>query len=166
MPTLSLLTVVYTKGYDLSLAWCWIYQVNNSEATEYPVEIVLRLVSQYIPLFIVIVYNSYQYFRVLKYLKLADIPNSYVKNSLTRKLKLYPIILVVCQLPIIFVRFSSFGLTLDWHYVAVAGAASSIHGFFNSIAYGLTYEVKAKLKIIQRKPSNFILTEKYIEEVF
>ena len=100
------------------------------------------------PLWIVLIYNTFTYIRVVRYIKNNNIgiEDPDIKRTLILKMRIYPIILVICQTPVTLIRFTSFTITPPWWAIVIAGCGTSINGFCNAIAYGITYEVRSKIR--------------------
>ena len=145
-PLLCYLTRIYME-YRYTLGWCWIYQTSEYNESYY-IEITMRMGSYYIPLWIILIYISLTYIKILRYvLHIHDgITDKDFKDTLILKMKAYPLILLFCQIPVTVIRLSSFWVTPPWWAMIVAGVGASINGFINSIAYGVTHQVKRKVK--------------------
>lgn len=160
LPLLVFLVLIDIHKYDVALGWCWIYQSQYITSLYYR-QIAYRLITFYVPLFLVLSYIVYQYFRIVTVIKNSDIYDSTNRNigeSMILKLKLYPIILFLSQLPVIVIRFMSFSITPPWYMVLIAGVGAASMGFVNSIVYGLTQEIKNELfkNFCKRKDSEMI----------
>jgi len=119
-----------TKSYGPAGGWCWID--DSAAGTAW------RFISFYLPLWSVITYICYVYYRTLQHLA-----NS-MKTVLNR-MKYYPAVLLcayffatINRLSQVFVN-ATFTLTL-LHYFF-----TSLGGFFNSIVYGWTPTVRVEL---------------------
>ena len=147
LPLASFTVLFDVDEYKLALGWCWIYQNINVDSQYYR-QIFYRMITYYIPLLLVLIYICYQYIGISRALKKLDLDSTIgeelVQKILT-KMKIYPVILIFLQLPLIVIRFISFSVTPHYSGMAVAGAALSLNGFANAIAYGFTQEVKKVL---------------------
>ena len=153
VPLLCFLSNIY-KPYEVALGWCWIYQSTDHHSYKFYVDILLRFTTYYIPLWIILCYNTYKYFHTIKYIKTSNIgiANVHFKDLLILKMRVYPVILVLCQFPITIIRVVNFFIIPPWWAFLIAGAATSINGFCNAIAYGLTNQVKDCIKkLLMRK---------------
>jgi hypothetical protein len=135
-----------TSSYGKADGICWI-RVDNDH---YLPGTLLRFGVSYIPLWMVICYNYWVYYLMMKNIKNLRRSSVFRKSfsgSAIRKLWLYPAILTICWLPssinkiieifdpefeFLFLRCLSLGLLLGI-------------GFFNGLAYGFTPEVKDAL---------------------
>ena len=125
-------------------------------------QITYRLVTNIIPLFLIEIYILYQYIVLSKAIKKNELSSGIgkdLKDKLVMKLRLYPLILLILQLPITIVRFISITLTPSYYLFAIAGAGVSLNGFANCIVYGCTRQVKKELKNFFTKPYNLNKTE-------
>ncbi|OMJ85181.1 hypothetical protein SteCoe_13576 [Stentor coeruleus] len=125
------------KDYAHNEGWCWI----KNEG--------IRLLVLYIPLWMVVVFNTVIYMIVIKHIRIESTlhPELYcIGQSMIRKLKMYPIILIVSFLPSTSLRVLQF-FSNEPHenFVIVASVFICLHGFFNSIVYGLTKNVRSTL---------------------
>ena len=145
-PLLCFLTRIY-MDYGYTLGWCWIYQTTEQNEAYY-IEITMRMGTYYIPLWTILIYISLTYIKILRYLSgiHGEITDQNLKDTLILKMKAYPIILLLCQIPVTLIRIISFWVTPPWWAMIIAGVGTSINGFINSIAYGATHEVKRKVK--------------------
>jgi hypothetical protein len=147
LPLAVFLVLFDIEKYQPALGWCWIYQQNRIE-NHYYRQILYRMLTYYIPLFVVEIYVVVHYFSITRYLKsascLSGIDDS-VKNAIITKLKLFPIGLIIMQLPCAIIRFASFSETPPWYWTAIAGAGLTLNGLFNALVYGITQEVKKEI---------------------
>lgn len=131
------LTTTDIEGYAHNEGWCWI------EDEE------IRLFVLYIPLWIVIAFNAVTYMVVIKHIRIESSlhPELYrIGESMIRKLKMYPIILIVSFLPATFLRIlQCFSEGSYEEIVIFASIFICLHGFFNSIVYGCTKNVRSTL---------------------
>lgn len=147
LPPLCYLTTLYMRYRD-TLGWCWIYQTPDANTKSYYIEIMMRMLTYYIPLWIILIYNTFTYIRVVRFIKNnnIEIEDPDIKKTLILKMRIYPIILVICQTPVTLIRFISFNVTPPWWAMVIAGCGTSINGLCNAIAYGITYEVRSQLR--------------------
>ena len=147
--------------YDSSSLWCWI----KSDKEFY--NIIWQGVSLYIPLWSVILFNIFCYFRIIRAINnqidFLSTDENY-KNQLMRRLKLYPAILVICYSLTSFYRFIQFIDIIDSQDTVlptVALAISTLVGFLNAVVYGLNPTVKVAIRewLESRKGGNY----EYIE---
>ncbi|OMJ88257.1 hypothetical protein SteCoe_9842 [Stentor coeruleus] len=116
--------------------WCWI----KDEC--------LKFFVLYLPLWLVIITNTGIYMVVIKHLKLASDMHPELKHlgiSMIRKLRMYPIILIISFLPVTMYRIFEFFKADDDKnetFIIVAGMFTCLNGFFNAIVYGCTKNVR------------------------
>lgn len=142
--------VPYVNGsYGLVAGWCWIKQSPEMNVTFYE-----RYLLFFIPLWILIFFNVFFYFRVSKALDDTNFDSKTVK-SLNKKLKFYPIILVFCFLPytvksILELTNNPIFIENKMTFTIIAGVCRTTVGLFNGIVYGLTKRVKNSLRLYFR----------------
>jgi len=136
--------------YGFSGGWCWI------KGDDY-YEIILQYALFYIPLWLVLAYITYVHAKVIKQIG-SDAATSnkeaLLRKKLVRKLKLYPLVLLICQTPISIYRvFSSIQHWTGELYedptlviIILGGVSLCSHGFLNSLVYGFTGAVRKKIK--------------------
>lgn len=97
------------------------------------------------------IYSSIIYYRISKKIKIV-LDNSReeerIKRQLLIRLKLYPLILVVCQTPVSILRIICFYRSFEsLKYLSlIASICVIMNGIFNALIYGLTDTVKKALK--------------------
>ena len=136
-----------TGNYGTSQGWCWISQEH---------EIMegyggfWRLGLFYVPLWIVIVYCLFAYSGIISKIKsqlhlISEEPG--LSSRILKKLMMYPLILIVCFLPLTAARIYEFFNPDDpymWLTI-VSGVFFSINGFLNAILYGFTDMVRKEI---------------------
>lgn len=133
--------------YAKSFGWCWVR--SNSFISEF--------VLFYIPLWIVIAGNCYFYiYIILKTKKLIE--NIQGNFESLNKLKLYPLVCLICYVPITINRILEYYYTLDFQLVMVGGIVCCSQGLLNSIIYGLNRSTKNILRAESEYSSNFKIT--------
>lgn len=131
-----------TNSYGITLGWCWIkYQTNYTEAP-----FIERLGLFFIPLWIIIVFNAVLYTVLLKKSS-VKIENPDIVKNLKKKLRFYPLILIICYFPytlkVVFeITGSQMVLNNEKIFTVFSGVFRSMLGFFNAIVYGSTKQVK------------------------
>lgn len=149
VPLLSYLVLIDIKRYREALGWCWIYLQDDTHSSKYPREVAYRVITYYLPLFIVMIIILVNYLSVISAIKKSESffgTGTKVGEALILKLKLYPFILLVSVLPVCILRFSSLFIYPSWYFTMISGAFLSLGGFLNSIVYGLTQDVRNELK--------------------
>jgi hypothetical protein len=136
-----------TDTYGLAAGWCWIGQ-----NPEYDTRFYERYFLFFIPLWTSIALNTLLFIFVYRAVRKTTI-NQKVLISLNKKLKYYPIILVISFLP--YTIKSIFELLNNIYFhrhklelTIVAGIFRSIIGLLNAIVYGFTQRVRKALRLI------------------
>jgi len=132
-----------TNSYGDSGGWCWI----PDETRNIP----WVVITFYGPLWVIIAFNIYAYFSVIQKIKAQLNMFSGKEESsrqLVKKLKFYPIILVVCFLVATIDRIYNFIHFGEPNYILtiIAGFFICLTGILNAIVYGLTYAVQQQLR--------------------
>jgi len=142
-----------TGSYGDSGGWCWITvktKGTNSDVVQQNWGTAWRFIQFYIPLWLIIGYNSYVYFSIYKRLRAALTSGSTVASSyrMLARVQYYPLVLTICYFWATINRINEiFGPSIYWLTVLhILGAASQ--GFWNSIVYGLTPNVATAVKRI------------------
>lgn len=141
--TLSILPLM-AGGYGVSEGFCWI------RGDGYTMGIIWRLTVYYIPLWAVIIYNISAYVKVIRAMNrqfgsVAD--GTMYTNEVIKKLKLYPLILIICLSPEMVNRFYNllYPGHANFYFTCIAYACQALMGLFNAIIYGLTPSVKMEI---------------------
>lgn len=143
---LALVPPIVEDSYGPSEGWCWI----QDQGKNYVSGTFWRLMTFYVPLWIVIVFNLFVYISVIRFLnqqvQLMLLPDQSAARLVSR-LKLYPMILIGCYfLPTINRIYQIAAHGCSWTPLVVAsGGTMCLCGFFNAIVYGFTDSVKEKL---------------------
>ncbi|CAD8128614.1 unnamed protein product [Paramecium sonneborni] len=126
----------FTHDYGFAGISCWIKEdyINNSYRST-----IIRYINFYIPLIIIILYNSIIYIIII--CKLYGISEQQTK--FIYKMISYPLILIICWI------FTAFNRTYEeisqqqqiW-LLYLSKALSGLMGFFNYIGYGFTPQVR------------------------
>ena len=143
MPLIAAILPFTTSSYGNAKGWCWI----PDEGTH----IVWIIITLYGPLWVIIAFNIYAYFSVIQKIKAQLNMFSGKEESsrqLVKKLKFYPIILVVCFLVATIDRIYNFIHFGEPNYILtiIAGFFICLTGILNAIVYGLTYAVQQQLR--------------------
>ena len=109
-----------------------------------------RFLSMLIPLWTIIFVNLMLYTSVFRYLRSGKGgEDAKIRKELSKKIGIYPIIIIVCYLPFTIkgaIEFSSWKRNqYEFMFTIMSGAIRSLIGLFNAIAYGLTKKVKNKI---------------------
>jgi len=141
VPLLCAFLPLFTNSYTNTGAWCWI-------STQQAVGQVWRWLLFYGPLWSCIAFNAYAYYLTEKKMKSmfetqdAEMPDKY--KALIKRLKLYPLILVVCWFWATINRLqNAFNPNNEvfWLYVLQV-LFRSLQGLLNCVAYGLQPNVR------------------------
>ena len=147
LPLLALIPPLVEGSYGQSGGWCWI---QASGKDYYKSGTFWRLMTFYVPLWLVIAFNLFVYVSVIRYLRqqvrLMLLPDA-SSTKLVRRLRLYPGILIVCYtFPTINRIYQIITEGKTWApLVLVSGFTMCITGFLNAIVYGLTDTVRERL---------------------
>ena len=137
-----------TDSYNKVQGFCWI----DAHGDSYITGTIWRLSTFYVPLWIIIFYICYVYYKVIvgiKMLRSVTESHNHNINNAIRRLALYPAILIVGWLPISVQRCIEI---LDPEFTNLVFACislgfASVIGLFHALAYGFTPEVKNALGI-------------------
>lgn len=134
---LSILPAI-TKSYGDIGEWCWI-------TAHRPIDIACRYVQFYAPLWMTLLYCMFVYIRVRIKMKALDYWNSKV-----RRIMYYPLVMVLSW------TFGSVGVLkrhVGWNMQdtlwlrIVVAVTSGLFGFFNAVVYGMTPNVRDRIKV-------------------
>ena len=139
-----------SSSYESSGGWCWISGKDAGGIAQ-------RLLLFYIPVWTAVSFNCFVYYKVIKRIRLvsrSQQPGDENSGDLSKilaminRLKLYPLILVICWIFPTINRIQNFA---DFYHpqVWLSGIAvglSSLNGCFNALVYGFTPGVRAALK--------------------
>ena len=117
---------------------CWISLENNLTKGK-----ILRFALFYIPLWIVVVFNTISYYKVIRYLRQFAAGKS--EKRFIRRLRTYPLILIICYICLsihnIIILFTCQKNLNAFDYISVA--LGDLVGFANAIVYGLNHHIQA-----------------------
>jgi hypothetical protein len=105
----------------------------------------------------VIVYNIYNYVQIYKKLKLVQRQHGIKDDSITSALKYFPLILIICWLPGSLNRILGAFTDPAVGFYVFHSFFACISGFLNSLAYGFNASVRESIKncICRKKPTKF-----------
>ncbi|OMJ82522.1 hypothetical protein SteCoe_16747 [Stentor coeruleus] len=135
---------LFTKSYGKNLSWCWINQTSNIDSGFFE-----RYFMFFIPLWVLVIINTLLFIKVSKRLKISkDSDGS--RSLLNKKLKFYPLVLIICFLPLTLdscLRYGNFGFVEKNEFVIsiVVGFIRGFYGFANALVYGFTKKVRNTL---------------------
>lgn len=133
------------EDYNSNNQWCWI---SNNGLWK---DSILRGISLYVPLWILILYSIFVYYKIILTIKQAEeymTQEVYVKNQLVRRLRLYPCVLILCYSLTSAYRFMQLldlEVSSDFFLRFLAALFSTLAGFLHSIMYGLNPLVRNAL---------------------
>ena len=168
VPLLLAIIPLFLNAYSQAGGWCWI---NSS----FSVDLALRLFCFYFIVWTVIPFNLYVYVKVIHKLKReygAIIEYQQTNHAMIKRLSLYPVVLIVCYLPITIKRTSEIddGDFLPFWFTCVSAFGISITGFVNSVVYGMSGPVRDEIKAVcckgDRAVSAFSLYTQKFSEAF
>jgi hypothetical protein len=123
-PAIALFLPLVRNDYGPSEGWCWI-------SSEDAGAVVMRFICFYVPLVIVIVFNVYQYRKIIQELEGED------PDSVSKRLRFYPWILIFTQIALTVHRLIHLVFGITWMPLAVVGVlTTTLMGFSNAVLYG------------------------------
>lgn len=144
----TIVTVIpfITNSYGTVAGWCWIMQDGKYDNKFYE-----RYFLFFVPLWFLVVFNGVLYVKISRCLRESDDPDG-SRSGLNRKLKIYPMILIICFLPYTIkssLEFNKQEFTMQHDFVItiVVATVRGMHGFLNAFVYGFTKKVRKTLAI-------------------
>lgn len=143
-PTVLTVLPFSTNSYGPAQGWCWVAADEGSLW----LGTMWRLLVFYVPLWIVIPFNIYSYARIIKAVRVHSssglIETIEIRDSLIRRLRFYPFVLVICNVPITVKRIYDFIDPEEGNFtlILVSALAICLNGLLNALVYGLTGSVK------------------------
>jgi hypothetical protein len=123
-PIIALFLPLVRNEYGPAEGWCWISSEGVSAT-------VMRFLCFYIPLVIVIVFNIYEYRKIIRELEGED------PENVSKRLKFYPWILIFTQLALTLHRLIHLFFGITWMPLAITGVlTTTLMGFSNAVLYG------------------------------
>ena len=126
--------------YGAAGSWCWIKKSNRS--------LFWRMFEFYIPLWIAIIYNSYAYYKVIKWLKLTMQDN--MDNRIIKRFMAYPMILFFCWFFASYNRIHTLFYKESMVLNVLHRLFGSLQGLLNAIIYGMNQNVRREVKRFMR----------------
>ena len=155
IPLLALIPPLAQEKYGEAQGWCWI-QTNG----DYYVQgTIWRVVTFYLPLWLVIIFNSFVYYKIIKNVK-KDVnllgSDSELAQKLIQKLRMYPLILIFCYTLATINRIYDFcqPKSINFWLAFLAGVMMCLSGLLNAVVYGLTDTVRLRIKVWVRGSSD------------
>lgn len=138
---LGALLPLTTNSFGPGDGWCWIQETGEMTET------IWSLALFYIPLWLIFIANIFIYIRVIMVIneEMGDLrEQSLLRRELVRRLIIYPMILLLCFLPVTVKRIYEFiHQCSPFELFYVSGFFASSVGFCNSIAYGFNPTVRS-----------------------
>ena len=136
-----------TDSYGPAQGWCWI----AASKQDIWLGTMWRVLAFYGPLWLVVPFNVYSYARVIRAVRLhassALTESTQIRDTLIRRLRFYPLVLVICYAPVTVKRIYDFVDPEEGNiYLGLISACMMcLNGLFNALAYGFTDSVKDAL---------------------
>lgn len=165
IPLFVTLLPLLTDGYGPSPWWCWIRITQEN----YALDQVWRGICLYIPLWCAILFNFYVYIKLIEFIHEGMISYSQDRDyrlKLIRKLKLYPVVLLLCYLFATFNRMLEFVLEKEGpsFWIAMIGAViSNLSGLMNAVVYAFTPAVRSALSSCMSSEENLSEAEDLLD---
>ena len=142
-----------TNSFGYAEGWCWITIEGGNFIQTFLGGNVWRIINYLAPLWLVIFFNFIMYWKTLRKIR-SMIDNvtdeDLKKNMLYNRLKLYPLMLLMCHLPVTVHRVLGFFNIVEESKVWLSSLFASffliLSGFLNAVVYGLTDRVKQELQ--------------------
>ena len=121
-------------GYAARLGWCWIK------------DDLFKFILLYFPLWLIIILNAVIYMIVIRRIKSEFGKYRELISSgkpLIRKLRMYPILLIISFTPVTILRFlESIQEQSPVELIMISGVFTCLNGFLNFMVYGCTQQVR------------------------
>lgn len=147
VPFLALVPPLVQQKYGEAEGWCWIV----TDDDYYVQGTIWRVVTFYLPLWLVIGLNSFVYYKIIKNVR-QDVgllgSDVEMAQKLIQKLRMYPLILIFCYtLATINRVYDFFSPThLNFWLTFFSAVIMSLCGLLNAVVYGFTDTVRMRLK--------------------
>lgn len=130
VPVIAFVLPIVKNEYGEAEGWCWISAKGSGPTT-------LRFICYYIPLIIVIIYNFVQYKRIIR-----ELEDGSIIEGVSKRLKFYPLILIITQLPLTVHRIIVFFGSSCMPIAVIGVLSASLMGLTNAVLYGFTDPVQ------------------------
>jgi hypothetical protein len=153
VPLLSLLILTDINSYHMTYGFCWIYS-DQKDQEKWILQLSYRIITYYLPLLIIQAYIFYLYFIIKRHFFVNSGLSTFqddLKRKIILKMRLYPFVLFICQIPCMLIRIFAIWTQPPWQFAAIAGAGLSINGMLNALVYGVTQDVRNKIKKFFKK---------------
>jgi hypothetical protein len=161
IPVVMALIPFTFNGYGPAGAWCWIKERYMA----------MRFIAFYIPLVLAIAFNAVVYTMVVRLIKRtytsgADQASAKQIDNTTRKLRLYPFILVIVWLPSLINRIVELSVGREvYGFFLAQKVFSSSQGMLNAIVYGFSRGVREALAQSLNEMCPALCPNKYQREI-
>ena len=146
VPVVFLCLPFITDSYGDAQGWCWI----RDDGDQYIWGVIWRVVCFYLPLFVVITYNTFALTKVIKEInqEFAYMGEESGAKSFAYRLTLYPVVLIVSYSIVFIKRIFDFLNPDDPNYVltVIATVTMCMTGTLNAFVYGFTETVREAIK--------------------
>ena len=136
-----------TDNYGPAQGWCWI----SADKGSLWLGTLWRLLAFYGPLWVIIPFNIYSYAKVIQIIKFSSIvslnEDVEMRDTLIRRLRFYPAILILCYTPVTIKRIYDFIDPEEDNFTLsiIAATMMCLNGLCNALIYGLTDSVKSAI---------------------
>lgn len=141
-----------TNSFGKAEGWCWIDIEDNNFLQGFLGGNIWRIINYLAPLWLVIIFNFYLHSESVKKIRkmIENIRDDFNRVVLLNRLRLYPVMLLVCHLPVTVHRFLGFFDVVNRERVWISSLLASffliLSGVLNAVVYGLTDRVKRELQ--------------------
>ena len=147
VPFLALVPPLVQQKYGGAEGWCWI--VTNGDY--YVQGTVWRVVTFYLPLWLVVALNSFVYYKIIKNVR-QDVgllgSDLEMAQKLIQKLRMYPLILIFCYTLATVNRIYDFfsPTSMNFWLTFLSAVMMNLCGLLNAVVYGFTNTVRLRIK--------------------
>ena len=147
LPVIAVVLPLTTSSYGDVGGWCWIKVTDE----DYWFATAWRMATFYIPLWVVVLFNSFVYCQVIRkvreeYQQTTSLTQA-EGESLLKKLACYPVLLVACYslMTVTRVLETVHPKRDNFYMMLFGGIAMSLNGLLNAVVYGFTPSVRYRL---------------------
>lgn len=144
---------LFSDSFGGAEGWCWITIEGGRFIQAFIGGNIWRVINYIAPLWFVIFFNFVLYRKSLSKIRcmIGNVTDEdLTRNRLYKRLKLYPVMLLICHLPVTVLRLLGFADVTEGPIVVIVSIISSvfivINGILNAVVYGLTDRVKQELQ--------------------
>lgn len=145
IPLILTILPLFTGSYGDTGGWCWIMSRNAMDN-------VWRFLQFYLWLFLGIGYNCFVFLSIFQKIKQMQAMSGEAdglgrsRNTMAGRLRLYPLVLLICHLPGTISILYELGGTQSFILNVLTVIFGSLWGLANALVYGLTPEVAQQVK--------------------